>query len=271
MTPAPSSAGSSSGTRRHTPRCGRWSGPSSAATLGCGCCPRTPARGGPRSSFRPRRPSARATTSPQGAVRGAVTDHQCPGRRGGQGAAPGPGPRCGSCIPLVKKIMTAEMEGRCALSDRTVRARRAVAGRALQTPSGPGAATFSEIISASVADAAATSASRSSPRSSPRCTTSTCSTATGRALQDTNDRYGQPAEGRDLLRRARGCRAARSSLSSSCSSAGSPRTTGSTRRSPAASASTSSVPGSSSCPASGSGSSTAGWSRDMRTASPCAP
>ena len=91
-----------------TPRCGRCSAASSAATRARTCCPRAPAPAARARTCPTTPPSARATTSPAGTIRDAVTDHACPDLAAVK-ACTKAGTRCGSCLPLVKKLVTAEL------------------------------------------------------------------------------------------------------------------------------------------------------------------
>ena len=167
-----------------------------------------------------RRRSARATTSTAGAIRDAVTEHGChdvaavkalhagrhvvrvvhPAREEGDGRRDGQGGR----HPV----------------ERDVRARRAVAGRAVRRRAGQRAAHLQRDHRAlRHAGAAATSASRSSRRSSPRSTTSTCSPPTGPRCRTPTTGSWPTCRRTAPTRSCRGCPAARSCPSSSCSSA----------------------------------------------------
>ena len=145
-TRAPSSAASSSATPRPTRACDRWSVPRSAATRACGCSRTTPGPSGPRSSCRTAPPSVRATTSPRARCGVRCSEKGCHDV-GSVKACTRAGTSCGSCIPLVKKLVGAEM-ARAGLAVSTAMCEHVAMSRAeLYTAvQVTGLRTFSDII-----------------------------------------------------------------------------------------------------------------------------
>ena len=154
-----------------------------------------------------------------------MTEHACHDVRRVK-ACTRAGTSCGSCIPLVKKVMGAEMaKAGVALSQGAVRALRAVAGPSCSTP----------CRSASCAPSARSSRRFGTGRGCDICKPVVASVLAslydehvlagepGGAAGHQRPGHGQHAEGRHLLGRAAGARAARSCPSSSCSSGRSPQ------------------------------------------------
>ena len=189
-------------------RCGRCSAASSAATRPPGCCPRAPAASGRTPSC----PTTPTVCSCNNVTRG--HDPRRRDRRGlhrrrrRQGAAPAPAPRCGSCLPLVKKLVGTELaQAGVAVSNALCEHFALSPGRAVRRRAGHRAAHLQrDHRAASAPAAAATSASRSSPRSSPRLGDGhVLDGEQARAAGHQRPRHGQHPEGRHLLGRAARC------------------------------------------------------------------
>ena len=113
---------------------------------GCGSCRRMPGAERPQVELPTRRRSARATRSPAGDVRCAVSEQGCHDVAAVKGCTRA-GTSCGSCIPLVKKLMGAEM-AKSGLSLSTAMCEHVAMSRAgpLHRRAGERLRTFSEII-----------------------------------------------------------------------------------------------------------------------------
>ncbi len=130
-----------------THRCARWSAAPLGADPTAWLLPEGTAPADRRRPARRGRTSARATTSPPARSAAPSTEHGCTDLAGVK-ACTKAGTSCGSCLPLVKKLMNTELEkAGVEVSNALCEHFARQPGRSCSTSSGsPGCATFSEII-----------------------------------------------------------------------------------------------------------------------------